>query len=139
MQINITDFLTNEEQKEIVKEAFRLYCEEKFQTDYERIFTNSAYEIVWKLVNEIHDGNVETIIAQKVKELIAELGAFTVFGSKTIYEKEDSEGRKAINRAIKDNRGAIEKAVLKAVSEIGKDDVLEVIVENGFNIEVTTK
>lgn len=79
--IDIDEYLSENERKEIAKEAFKDACIGKFKDESEvkRIISNSAYDIVYDLVDKQFDIKLETILKDKVHEIVTNLTAFNIF------------------------------------------------------------
>ena len=67
MEIEVKDYLSESEIKEIVQQELRLKVRQQFDlNNIERIFSNSAYHIVWEEVNKSIDYDVTEFIKNKV-------------------------------------------------------------------------
>ncbi len=132
--IDFSKYLTEEERKSIAEDAFRQNCAERFKADAERIFSNSAYHAVEKLVNEAHDGKTSEIIAAKTLEVINSLSTYTVFGRKDSWERQDSEGYKALNDAIIRHKSAIDERLKKLIDELDPVELTEMLRERAAEL-----
>lgn len=69
--INVLDYLTDEQMQEIAANEFRRLCVETYRTDHERIFSNAAYKTVAKIVDETFDGKMhELAYALKIRQAL---------------------------------------------------------------------
>nr|WP_309504331.1 hypothetical protein [uncultured Roseovarius sp.] len=136
-QINILDHLDQDEMKRIAADAFTAYCVEKFRTDSERIFSNAAYGAVRKMVDEAFDGRALDLVTENTKRVITQMSAHTVFGSKGVYDREDTAGRKAITAAVTKHNQRIENRVAALIDSITKDDVLTALMDAEVNFKLS--
>ena len=81
MKINIEEYLTEEEMKEIAQQEFRKCISHQSKESLERIINNSAYQVVWSAVDESLDGEAIGILKEKVIEIIGDMSAFNVFAT----------------------------------------------------------
>lgn len=131
--INFDDYLSEEEKKAIIQSVFERYAQKEIIESHERIFSNAAYHICFKMVQEAFDGDVEEIIVENTKRVISELTSHTVFRRKESWEHEQSKGFVLLNQAVENQKDILEKKVAKIFSEIEIPDlkmsILEVIEE----------
>ena len=129
MDINFEDYLSEAERKQIVANVFMANCQQRFEKDAERIFQNAAYEVVHKIIDDMHDGQVDTIIAEKAKKLIEELTVYSVFRKSDYWEKGESECYKSLNQAVLNNKEALNDKIASLIEGMDKDELREVIKE----------
>lgn len=129
MEINFSEYMSEDEKKQIIADVFRSECLKSFQDDSERIFGNAAYKIVRDMVNDSFNGEAMSLIAEKTKEVIKGLSAYTVFNKKSSWEKEDSEGFKALNNAVADSRGLLASRIEEIISALDDNDLRDYIME----------
>lgn len=126
VEINLDDYLSEQEKKDIAIEVFRGHCLEKFQKDSERIFSNAAYTTVAKLVDEQIEregGNLDQIIRDKAIQIIGKLSEHSVFKRADHWEKEESAAYKFLQKAVDDNAGLINTRVIELFKAIDQDDL----------------
>lgn len=125
MEIKIEDYISHEERVEICREAFRSMCMKKFMDDAERIFSNAAYEAVIGIVNDGFDGKAVEMVAEKAKSIIGELSPYSVFRRKDAWDHADSEGYKALQKAIRENTPALEERIREVIATLDENDLRE--------------
>ena len=64
--IEIMDYLSESEMKDIAAQVFKERCQDKYNKDHERIISNSAYEIVVKIIKNHYPENIEDLVSKKV-------------------------------------------------------------------------
>ena len=141
MEINIKDYMSDEEIKaiikdEIVKETRRTLCNEKEIT---RILTNISYYELWKKIEE-EVPNCQEIIKKKTKEKILEISKFDIFQKRDDFlEYKDSLAQQFLNESVKENKNIIDDKVKKIMNELSLTDIkyniqsiIEQYIENLF-------
>ena len=145
MEINIKDYMSDEEIKaiiedEIVKETRRTLCNEKEIT---RILTNISYYELWKKIEE-EVPNCQEIIKEKTKEKLQEISNFDIFRKRDDFlEYKDSLAQQFLNESVKENKNIIDDKVKKIMNELSLTDIkydihsiIEQYIDNLFKSEV---
>lgn len=114
ININIDDYISEAERKEIARDCFRQICLDKFKDDHERIFSNAAHHIVMDEVSRAFDGKHVEHLKCKTIEVINGLSAFTVFDKGSAYSHEGA-GYAALKLAVHENQ--------KHLNERGRSDI----------------
>ena len=135
VSINIEDYLSKEEIKEIAKEELSYAIQEKFrkESDIERIITNLSYEFLFKAVSEAIGKDSLEMIKDKVVELLMDDSRikYLLWRKKDVWENEESPAVTIMNQAIEDNRELIENRVFEMVSNYdfneAKDEIYSVV------------
>lgn len=121
--INIDDYLSDEEKRQIARDEFRAACARRSADDFERILSNAAYDLVRKEVDEAFDGcMVDTVRANALK-VIRELSSFTVFNRPNAWDNEACKGWTYLQEAIEAAKPAISERVLAIIAEMDGDDL----------------
>lgn len=124
MEIDFRDYFSREQIEEIIKDELRAEVRRKFRIDdIERIFTNSAYHIVWEEVNKSIDYDMTEFIKKKVIEIINELTNYSVFRSKGVYSytDKDSIAQTYLNQYVEENKNIIKDKVIEIMQELDAD------------------
>lgn len=127
--IDFESYLSEEERKEIIADVFRSMCAYKFKEDAERIFSNAAYEVVYNIVDEQHNGETDRVISDKVKDVIEKLSEYTVFRRKDPWGGSESKGQMALDEAIITLKPQLEQKVSKIIDGITNIDVRDLILD----------
>lgn len=135
----IEDYLTEERKAEIAETAFRDICEEAFRKDAERIFSNTAYKAVWEVVDGMFDGKAAEKVAAKIPAILEGLSAHTVFRQKSAWEREDSPGQAALKAAVERHKDTLGERVAYLAGEITKEQVIEMLLESDFSLQISAK
>lgn len=129
--INISDYLSEDEMKEIAREKFGEIIERQFsdENQTERIISNTAYGMVFKRVDEVFGGKaeLEKMILEKVIEQINKLSSFHIFRHEDVWGRATSPAEKIIHQAVADNAELISAGVSEALRTLPNKIVKEAI------------
>lgn len=132
MEINIEDYINEDEMKRIVEEEFRDRIGRYF-------LGNKLSDLIYSLCNKELYGIIEEEIPNFKKEIkaaipsaIKNVNKFDIFRSKDepIYSR-DSLGQQILEKTIRDNKDMLEQKVKNIFSELSKEDIADEI-ENMF-------
>ena len=121
IDLDIENILTKEEIKDIATSVFtdqikRIYCGD--EQNLQRLITNLSYEFVFKMIDEVFDGNLEKILRAKVKEIIEGLTSYAVFQKESDYYRDkDSIATKIMNEEVLNSRELIKSRVESVINE----------------------
>lgn len=123
MNIELENYLSDEEIQNIVKEEFREAIRKNIQIcGVSTWISNIGYKNVFEIINsEIPD--YENQVKEKVKEVIEHLTDYSVFRKKDFVDREDSLGQKYLEQSIENNKDIIEEKVIEIFKELGKQDI----------------
>jgi len=124
MEINIKDYLSEDEIKDIVKGELRSKVASIFSNESEtvRIIGNMSYHFIWECVDKEIGGNLENKIKEKVIEVLSGLTEFSLFRRKDAWEKQESIGQKILDQAISDNSSIIHNQVKTYLENLDEDN-----------------
>lgn len=91
-ELDVDSLLSEEDKIEIIKDEYRKVIRQVVNVDKERIFSNAAYTVVQKLVDEVFGEDLNTILVEKVKGIIKDLSSYTVFKKQDAWERDESKG-----------------------------------------------
>lgn len=130
MKIEITDYLSQDEIKEIVIDEIKNQIRRKFDSEQEitRFLTNISYYEVFRKVEE-DIPNYQDKIAKNVKRIISELSSYCVFRDVDEYNKTKSLGQQILENKIRDNEDLINKKIIKIFNDLSKKDIADEISE----------
>ena len=129
MEIKFEDYLSEDERKQIVANIFMAKCQQAFDKGAERIFTNAAYESVFKIMNQSHNGEVAEKIAEKTGKVIDGLSDYLVFRRKDAWEKDESEGYRALNAAIHAHKQRLSDKIASIIDELDESNIKEILID----------
>lgn len=124
MEINIEDYMNEDEMKIIVENEFRDRIREYFLENKlsDLIYSLCNKEIYRIIEEEISDFEEE--IKKTIPSVIERISAFDIFKSKDDFmNSKDSIGQRILERAVMKNRDMIEQKVKNIFSELSKEDI----------------
>lgn len=140
MEIDVTDYLSKEEMKELAREAFIVSAKIHFKTEnnIKRIISNGAYDIVYKMVDESFNEDLKDIMTEKVKKIISGMSSNSIFSKPSAWDTETNKAYDHLQNCIKSHFPKIEITVKKLVEEniesqtmlYLKEDITETIHES---------
>lgn len=127
--INIDDHMTPEDIKVSCMEAIRQAVFNSYYRDDRKLnglITNLSYEFIFKAISDCINEDAETLIVNKVKELL--LGddssiKYNLWRKKDVYEQNESPAITILHKAIKDNEQMIRNKVMEHIDTFNFDDV----------------
>ena len=129
LEINVSDYLSDEEIKDIVKDEIRSRIREFSKNDIERIVCNSAYEVVWQAVDNVYDNSTQEMLRDKVVDQINEFSNFNLFRVPDVWQKTANMPYTTLCEVVKDNRELLDMKVKESVSKLTKADMKSVALE----------
>lgn len=144
MKIDIKDYFSKEEIKEMAEQELRAAFREQFrkEADVERVLANLSLEYVHALVAEQWGGNFDELLRKKVREAIEKGVGWHVFRRKDVWDRTESPAVAILDEECRNSRPLIRECVEKHIreypfheldrNEIG-DVIYEVIMERILN------
>lgn len=110
--INIDDYLSEDEKKQIVTDEYRNLVAKSFdsRSEIDRILGNASYHAVWKITDDCLDGDSKEAVRLKVLKVIDNLTEYSVFYDGG-YVGKPNEAHKFLMRCVKENEPRI-KAII---------------------------
>lgn len=122
-EIDIDQYLTEEDKKRICREQFSEVARMKCQNDFERIITNSSYSIVRDEVDKLFDGKMQEFLIERVEKVVKELSSFTVFNKPDAWDKTSSKGYDLLQQAVQDAQPLIVARVVALIEGMSTEDL----------------
>ena len=129
MRINIEEYLTEEEMKEIAQQEFRKHISHQSKESLERIINNSAYQVVWSAVDESLDGEAKGILKKKVIEIIGDMSAFNVFATPNAWDRKENMAHSILVQTVKDNYEHLAIQVKNQLNTLSKTQIAKIASE----------
>jgi hypothetical protein len=141
--INIDDYLSEEEKKEIAIDVFRNQVKTQLfksidgtvQSDSEvqRVIGNISYEIVFNEVQK-YIPNAKKMVEDKVSKILKEKDlSYYIFRKKDAWDKEESLAITYLNQEIKSNEETFKSRIKKEMEEYDLGDDLNKELSNKFD------
>ena len=135
LTINVNDYLSEEEQKEVVREAFLVATRSLFMKseNVERVLSNIAHDALSKDVDTLIP-NYKEIIVKNLNTFLLRSDnlQFHIFRTES-YLSGKSEGQKILDEAVQANKSRIEDKVRSAVDEFDYTKLVEKEAYDAFN------
>jgi len=119
--INIDEYLTDEDRRQIARDEFRDACARHSKADFERILSNAAYDLVRKEVDAVFSGEMVEVVRTKAIEVIGNLSSYTVFSPPSAWDRAASKGWERLQEAVEASRPAIAERVLAIIADMDAD------------------
>lgn len=122
VEININDYISEEEKKEIVTELFKENVRKIFsvEQEIERVITNFGYNLYGKILNE-NVQDFESKITQKVIDCIESETPWGLFRKKDVWHTEESKAYTYLQNAVEENKDLINERVKQIFTNISDD------------------
>jgi len=113
MEINITDYLSENEIKNICID----HVKQMLSKGGERLITNMAYNAAWNILDQSLDEESITTIRNKTKEVVSDVQSYHIFRPKDVWNSEESPAYKTLKSAMVENdqliRDMVKDSILK--------------------------
>lgn len=123
VEIDIDDYLSEDEKRSIARDAFRLACAAHTKKDFERILSNAGYALVEKEVDAVFDGGMAETVKTTAINVIGNLTAHTVFKRPSAWDTESSKAYVHLQRAMDEAFPAIKERVSEIIAAMTEDDL----------------
>ena len=119
MDINIKDYLSNDEIKEIVVDELRNQIKDHFKDEDRaaRLLSNFSYKLIYDEIDKTIP-NSRQLIESKTKEILLDIKSYSVFRNSS-YGQTPSPAHKIMEQAVTDNKDLINGKVKETI--INKD------------------
>lgn len=145
--INIDNYLTEEEQKDIIISEFknvvrRMICkngDNGVEKQIERILGNCALHTITEMFNQHYNSDIENIIIRHVDKVLAD-GSLTyhIFHKKDVWGNDDSIGTKIIEKAVLNNKDVIEQRVTECIENYNISESLENVIVSAIENRISS-
>ncbi len=129
LSINIDEYLSESEKRQIVIDAFRAAAATHAQKDFERIISNSAYYLVGEIVDQHFDGNMVEVLKEKAISVINNLSSSTVFSPPNAWDRAASKGFEHMQSALDELKPLIHQRVNELIAKYNSEELRALIEE----------
>lgn len=127
--MDISKYLTEDEMRDIAEQEFRDMIRNKSSKDLERIISNSAYQVVWKAVDESMDNEAINILKQKVVEIIGDMTEFNVFAKPNAWDRKENTAYGILVQTVRDNSDVLDIKVKDQINTLSKTQISKIVAE----------
>lgn len=138
--IKITDYLSDEEMKEIARNSFRDHCDRQFSSKFgnkenlERIISNIGHEVAYSIVEEHFGDNIDQLIEQKAIEVINQLSPMEIFRAPDAWQNEASKGWEFLQESLESNKHLIDERVKELFKDVPMREIIDFVQESAAEI-----
>lgn len=118
LEINIKDYLTIDEIKDIIRDEFAASVARALskETDLTRIIGNIAHEIVFDEVGK-YIPNYKELLAKNIKQIIEQKDyRWEIFRCKDVWDREEGPGLTIIKETLNANKDAMRKRIEEVIN-----------------------
>lgn len=140
MEIDINEYLDEEDKKQIAEDVFRKYVSDQLrhEADLQRFLSNTAYHVVYAQCDKTLDVDMKQLLKDNVAKVVAGLSHYSVFRKPNAWDSETNEMYTFLSKCLEEQKPEVkrlvEEAVPKAVLEQVEDNIQEMIIEAVQNI-----
>lgn len=127
--MDFSKYLTEDEMRDIAVQEFRDFVRNKSSKDLERIISNSAYQVVWKAVDESLDNEAMSILKQKVEDIIGDMSEFTVFSKPNAWDRKENTAYGILVQTVRDNSDVLDIKVKEQINTLSKTQISKIVAE----------
>jgi hypothetical protein len=145
IKIDIENYLSEEEIKEICKDTMRGIIREQFrkEADVDRVISNLSYEFLFKQISESIGEDAVALIKSKVNKLLQDSTSieYELFRKADAWERSESVGYTILKQAIKDNADLINERVKETISvyDFGNREEIKEAIEDSVHSYIAEK
>ena len=129
MEINIQDYVTEDDMRRIAEEEFRAMCRRSTTENFERILSNAAYAMVHKEVDEVFDAGMAKTVKTKAIKIIQDFNAYSVFRAPDAWDRQASKGWTHMQAAIDGAKPLIDEKIESYVRDMPEETLRELVAE----------
>lgn len=129
MNINLTDYISEDEMKRIATEEFRSQIRKQSRQSLEMVINNAAYAVVWEAVDECMDGEAISVLKSKVLDIIDDMTSFNVFATPNAWDRKENMAHNLLVKAVRDNHSLLEQKVVVQMDTLSKTQIAKIASE----------
>lgn len=118
MNIEINDYLSEDEIKYILTKAVEDKCKSYLEGNFERMVNNAAYHVIWKSVDVVIDGTFKEQLEQCVQKQMSNFSEFNLFQKPDAWSRETNSAYKLLMQSVENNKHLIDERVKEVVSNL---------------------
>lgn len=138
IEIDIDNFLSDEDKKEIAQDLFRdelrngfLASQEhrKNTENYERVIYNSVHYFLEEEMDKIFGTNHKEMLSEKLKKILNKNLEFVVFKNTSPWSNKKSVAQEMLDNLVLENKSIAEAKVIEALENIKFDNLEDYFAE----------
>ena len=133
MEIDIKEYLSYSDLKEIAREQMSVLVAAHLKDEeaVKRIISNTAYELIYKMVDDVLDSKLEELLRDKVAELVSSMTTYNIFNKPDAWSRETNTAYDILRKAVLDNekriQGIVSDNIDRQALAIMKEDIREIV------------
>ena len=133
MEIDVKEYLSYSDLKEIAREQMSVLVAThlKDEESVKRIILNTAYELIYKMVDDVLDSKLEELLRDKVAELVGSMTTYNIFNKPDAWSRETNTAYDILRKAVLDNEKRIQEIVNDNIDgqalAVMKEDIREIV------------
>ena len=137
MNIEITDYLSEQQNNDIIAQAIKDKCKVYLENNFERLLSNAAYHVVWKSVDEVIDGTFKEQLEECVQKQMSNFSEFNLFQKPDAWSRETNSAYKLLIQSVENNKHLIDGRVREVISNLKPrtKTVYEEVTEDIFDLK----
>lgn len=145
IKIDIENYLSEEEIKEICQDTLRGIISEQFrkEADLDRVISNLSYEFLFKQISECIGEDAVVLIKSKVRKLLQDDNVikYQLFRKADAWERSESVAYSILQQSIKDNADLINERVKETIGtyDFGSKDEIKCVIEDSVHDYIADK
>jgi hypothetical protein len=125
--MNIADYLTEDQMREIAIDEWRRICREACNGNAERIIENIGHEVATQMVAEALGEDANAMIRDKAIEVIGRISEHMVFRRPDAWDRGPTPAFTVLMDAVRANSHLVDKKVREAIAQLSKREALDII------------
>lgn len=127
MDINVADYLSEGQMRDIAIETWREMCREACKGNAERIIGNIGHDVAVQMASEALGEDANEQIKARAIEVIGKLSDFSVFRRPDAWDRGPTPAYTVLMDAVKANSDLVDKKVRECIAQLSKREALEII------------
>ena len=138
IEIDIDNFLSDEDKKEIAENLFKNELRKGFLAsqehrknteNYERVIYNSVHYFLEEEMDKIFGTNHKEMLSEKLKKLLSKNLEFVVFKNTSPWSDKKSVAQEMLDNLVLENKSIAEAKVREALENINLDNIEDYFAE----------
>ena len=122
-EINISDYLSEQDMKEIAIEQFKTSLKMRDEKTIERIFSNSIYREVENQIDRALPSNMKDYLEEKIPKIINDMSFYNVFSPPSVWDNEKRVGYRELESVINKSKQDILNRVKELINKLSESDI----------------
>ena len=113
LKINIDDYVSEEHKRIIAIDAVRTEFSRQAKENFERLVSNTAYNIVGSQLDTIFNGELESLLTDQVKKIVSDQASIShiSFRGPDAWDREPNKGYAILQEAFTEHRDILKKNI----------------------------